>query len=60
MDLGYIWNMISNLWESDYVKGIVFYLVYIVVLFWVVMPLAKKFLVPLINKTRTNLDNEIY
>ena len=52
--------MISNLWESDYVKGIVFYLVYIVVLFWVVMPLAKKFLVPLINKTRTNLDNEIY
>ena len=24
------------------------------------MPLCKKFLVPLINKTKTNLDNEIY
>ena len=60
MDWGYIWQVVQNLWENPYVKWIIFYLLYVIILFWIIMPLAKRFLVPLVNKTKTNLDNEIY
>ena len=48
------------LWSNVYFKSLVVYILYLIVLFYVLFPLCKKFLVPLVNKTKTNLDNEIY
>lgn len=63
-DFLYYLDLIKNyfliLWQNIYFKSFVVYIVYLVILFYVIFPLCKKFLIPLVNKTKTNLDNEIY
>ena len=48
------------IWENVYTKWLVFFLIYLLLLYIVIIPLTKKFLIPLINKTRTNLDDKLY
>ena len=47
-------------WQNVYTKWFIFFLIYLVLLYLILIPLSKKFLIPLINKTRTNLDDKIY
>jgi len=58
--LSFIQHYFLILWETIYFKSLIVYALYLIVLFYLIFPLCKKFLVPLVNKTKTNLDNEIY
>lgn len=53
-------HWLNIIWWNLYFKSLFVYVVYLILLFYIIFPLCKKFLVPIINKTKTNLDNEIY
>lgn len=59
-----IWNITIHyfiiIWNNAYTKWILFFLVYLIVLYFILLPLFKRFLIPFINKTRTNLDDRLY
>ena len=48
------------IWDNAYAKWVIFFLIYLILLYLILIPLARKFLIPFINKTKTNLDNELY
>jgi len=60
MNLKQLLDIMMILWENYLVKWIIIYLFYILIIFLLFLPLCRKFLIPFINKTKTNLDNEIY
>jgi len=47
-------------WNNIYLKGLLFYIFYFILYFFVISPIAKIFFVKLTKKTKTNMDNEIY
>jgi len=53
-------NYFDLIWENIYLKGILFYVLYLVIYFMIVAPIAKLIFVKLTKKTQTNMDNEIY
>lgn len=59
-----VWVLIEYysiiIWNNIYSKWVIFLLIYLFLLYFVLIPLSKKFLIPLINKTRTNLDDKLY
>ena len=60
MNLDYLLQISYSLWDNVWIRTIIIYLWYVLFLFFILMPIAKKLFVPLVNKTKTNLDNEIY
>lgn len=58
--INYIINIIQIIWENAYTKGIIFYLIYFIFFYFVIQKICKYIFVKLTNKTKTNLDNEIY
>lgn len=60
MSLETIYDFLLMIWDNIYAKWVIFYIIYLLVLYVVLVPIWKKFLVPFINKTRTNLDDKLY
>ncbi len=53
-------DFLQAIWLNPYAKGVIFYLVYVVIFYFVLQPICKKVFVTLTKKTKTNLDNELY
>ena len=58
--LNQVLNFLQNIWLNPYTKGVVFYLIYVVIFYFILQPICKKVFVTLTKKTKTNLDNELY
>jgi len=56
----YIIQYVLNVFKNTYIIWIMFYILYLIIVFYIFFPICKKFLLPFINKTKTNIDNEIY
>ncbi len=60
MSLETIYDFALMIWENIYAKWVIFYIIYLLSLYIILVPIWKKFLIPIINKTRTNLDDKLY
>ena len=58
--LNQVLSFFQNIWLNPYTKGIIFYLIYIIIFHFILRPIYKKIFITLTKKTKTNLDNELY